>query len=569
MHRLSLLIFALAAGGMAAGALPAQTGAPPKPGVPVIPGAPGKQGAPALPGAPGQPGGPPGQIVVGPDQAFLTLNVPANAVVTLGGETMKQSGPTRNFLIPNLKKGTVYEYEVEVKWKEDGKDRTEKRTLKFEAGQPKSFDFGPPAGKKTEPKVEKKAETTPPEKKTEKKVETPPEKKAEKKGENPPEKKVEKKAEKKVETPPEKKTEKKVEAPPDKKGEKKVDTTTDKKTEKKTEKTPDEKKKLPKDLPPEAKLAPAGAGATAGESARTFLFTYAGRVTGLTPGTTARVWLPMATSSGQQEVSVVSRQVTAAAQVAKDQEYGNTILYFEGTAGKGGDFPFEVTYRVRRAEVKTDVQGNLFLKPASGEKVARFLQPDAKVPVEGKPLALLKDNLKDRPLPSDQFAAAKAMYDVVNRYMTYKKVGTGWGQGDALWACDSRYGNCTDFHSLFISMARGNKIPSKFEMGFTIPATRGSGPVGGYHCWAWFLPQGKGWVPVDISEANQHPGLAEYYFGNLSPNRVAFTTGRDIVLVPPQKGPPLNYFIYPYAEVDGKAYPADKIERRFEYKDLS
>ncbi len=69
------------------------------------------------------------------------------------------------------------------------------------------------------------------------------------------------------------------------------------------------------------------------------------------------------------------------------------------------------------------------------------------------------------------------MYDVVDEHMKYRKDGEGWGRGDAVWACDSKFGNCTDFHSLFISMARGNKIPSKFEMGFSIPAKRGAGLI--------------------------------------------------------------------------------------------
>jgi transglutaminase-like putative cysteine protease len=87
-------------------------------------------------------------------------------------------------------------------------------------------------------------------------------------------------------------------------------------------------------------------------------------------------------------------------------------------------------------------------------------------------------------------------------------VGEGWlnlignAQVDSLWPCDSRYGNCTDFHSLFISMARCSKIASKFEMGFSVPEKPGAGTIPGYHCWAWFLAEGKGWVPVDISEAN-------------------------------------------------------------------
>ena len=35
-------------------------------------------------------------------------------------------------------------------------------------------------------------------------------------------------------------------------------------------------------------------------------------------------------------------------------------------------------------------------------------------------------------------------------------------------------------------------------------------------------------------------------------NRIAFGTGRDLVLNPPQAGAPLNTFGYPYAEIDGK-----------------
>jgi transglutaminase-like putative cysteine protease len=311
-----------------------------------------------------------------------------------------------------------------------------------------------------------------------------------------------------------------------------------------------------------------GSDKSAPANTRSFLFTYAGRVTGLEPGETARVWLPMAASNGQQEVTVQSQQLPGKASIAKDKEYGNTILYFEAKADKQGEVPFRVLYKVKREEARSDVRGSLHLQPAPGEKIDRYLQPDAKVPIVGKPLEVLQTGLKGQALPKDGFAAAKTMYDVVNRYMTYKKVGKGWGQGDVLWACDSRYGNCTDFHSLFIAMARGNKIPAKFEMGFPLPPSRGTGALPGYHCWAWFMPADKGWVPVDISEANQHPDLADYYFGNLSENRVSFSTGRDIQLEPRQKGPPVNFLIYPYVEVGVMPYPAEKVQREFAYSDV-
>ena len=137
-----------------------------------------------------------------------------------------------------------------------------------------------------------------------------------------------------------------------------------------------------------------------------------------------------------------------------------------------------------------------------------------------------------------------------------------------MWVCDSRTGNCTDFHSLFISWSRANKIPARFEIGFPLPTERGEGQIKGYHCWAMFHTEDHGWVPVDISEADKHPKMKEYYFGNLTADRVGFSVGRDIVLTPKQEGPPLNYFVYPYVEVDGKPLPKEQIELRFSYKDL-
>jgi transglutaminase-like putative cysteine protease len=320
-------------------------------------------------------------------------------------------------------------------------------------------------------------------------------------------------------------------------------------------------------------LACAGSSAAAQEAAppktRTFLFTYSGVVKDLKPGDIAKVWLPVAESTPLQKVAIQSIDVPAKHQVNVEKQYGNRILFFEAKADARGEVPFNTLYKVVRDEVRTDIKAGATLKPnEDASVVTRFLEPDAKVPVSGKPLELLRDNLKDKKLPGDQLEAAKVLYEVVNNHMKYSKEGAGWGQGDAVWACDSKFGNCTDFHSLFISMARGNKIPSKFEMGFPIPSKRGEGPVGGYHCWAWFMPQGKGWIPVDISEGNRFPELRDYYFGNLTEDRVQFTTGRDLQLVPPQDGPPLNFLIYPYVEVSGQPYPAEKVSRTFAYKDL-
>jgi transglutaminase-like putative cysteine protease len=304
----------------------------------------------------------------------------------------------------------------------------------------------------------------------------------------------------------------------------------------------------------------AGAEAEGKAKTREFDFTYQTTVTELTPGQTARIWLPVPPSTAHQEATLVKQEAPVKGDIGTESKYGNQILYLEAKADKDGKIPVAVTYRIKRQEVK----GSQVKSPIK-EDLELFLKPDAKVPIGGKPLTLIAK----LDLPRDPLQMSKTFYDVVNNHMRYSKEGTGWGQGDAVWACDSKFGNCSDFHSLFISLARSHKIPAKFEMGFPLPQKRGQGEIGGYHCWAWFLPDGKGWVPVDISEANKDPRMKEYYFGNLTEDRLVFTTGRDLTLVPKQDGPPLNFFIYPYVEVDGKPYPADKIQRRFSYEDVN
>jgi uncharacterized protein (TIGR03000 family) len=293
--------------------------------------------------------------------------------------------------------------------------------------------------------------------------------------------------------------------------------------------------------------------------ARTFLFSYAAAITGLKPGDKARVWLAVPPSNEDQEVELEEEELPAAGKMGRDAEYGNHLLYFEATADKDGNVALSRTYRVTRREVRGEQKDM-----ADTEVLQRFLRPDRLVPIEGKPLDLLKDVR----LPDDQVGVARVLYEVVNRHMKYDKSGTGWGRGDAVWACDSKCGNCSDFHSLFIALARANKIPAKFEIGFPLPEKRGAGDVAGYHCWAKFRPEGKGWIPVDISEANKNPKMAEYYFGNLTEDRVAFSTGRDLTLVPKQDGEPVNFLIYPYVEVGGKPYPQEKVQKKFSYKDV-
>ena len=285
------------------------------------------------------------------------------------------------------------------------------------------------------------------------------------------------------------------------------------------------------------------------QDSRHFTFHYAFTVKNLSPGKKVRVWIPEAHSDAWQEVKVVSAQGDLP--LKKTRAGVNEIFYAEGSSAQP-ELHFDVEYDVIRHErIALGLEAHLVPASLSSKDREQDLRADALVPVTGLPAELAAKVTAGKTQTLDK---ARAIYDYVFSTLRYDKTGTGWGRGDVLYACDAKKGNCTDFHSLFIAMARSQGIPARFEIGFPLPADKHSAEIAGYHCWADFYVDGKGWIPVDISEAWKHPDKKDYFFGSHDVNRVQFSMGRDLRLNPPQQGKPLNYFVYPYVEVDGQEY---------------
>ena len=232
-----------------------------------------------------------------------------------------------------------------------------------------------------------------------------------------------------------------------------------------------------------------------------------------------------------------------------------------------GKAEFTLEYKVTRREYSRGDYAQLERtdqKPSVvSASMSRLIAPDSLIPTDGKIKELAVEVTGSQ---SGAVAKAKAAYDYLFTNMRYDKTGSGWGRGDAVWACDSKRGNCTDFHSPFIGMLRADGIPARFDIGFPLPENKDKGDIAGYHCWAEFYARKTGWIPVDISEAWKAKEKEDYFFGSVDANRVQFSTGRDIALFPKQDGPALNYFVYPYIEVDGRPY--DKLDKQFSFEEV-
>jgi transglutaminase-like putative cysteine protease len=303
---------------------------------------------------------------------------------------------------------------------------------------------------------------------------------------------------------------------------------------------------------------------------RSFEFTYQVHVPASTDSNgSTRLWIPLPQADAYQEVRSLHIDSPVWYAQGRDTEYGNRFAVFTPTVQQstiGFDVALRFTAVRREHKVTLDAAAlqNASSLTSGDPKLQRYLEPDKLVPLSGAIAELAKEHTAGDTTPIQK---ARHIYEYVLATMRYDKTGEGWGRGDALWACASKRGNCTDFHSLFIGMMRSSGIPARFEIGFPLPEGKTEGDIPGYHCWAEFYLAGVGWVPVDASEAWRNAAKRDYFFGAHDTNRVFFTYGRDIRLSPDQKGDPLNYFIYPYAETNGQ--PVKNLETHFSFRDVS
>lgn len=279
-------------------------------------------------------------------------------------------------------------------------------------------------------------------------------------------------------------------------------------------------------------------------------------------GESVEVYVPIPSNTVGQKILTQSLHSTWQGEIGEEAIHNNRYYRLRRDAGDSTALEARLSWTIARQPVAAYGAGKL-----ADSQRRKALEADALVPVNHEILQpIIKEIYTNRSNESSA-ATARAIYDWVVDNVEYKKTGSGWGNGDAFWACNERYGNCTDFHALFISLARSEGIPARFEIGFPVPVDRPEGQIGGYHCWVHFYLPETGWLPIDASEAAKHPEMRESLYGGNPADRIHFSSGRDLVLSEASRKQPLNYFIYPYAEVAGEPW-SGKIKTRFSYRDL-
>jgi transglutaminase-like putative cysteine protease len=281
----------------------------------------------------------------------------------------------------------------------------------------------------------------------------------------------------------------------------------------------------------------------------------------------------------------------------RNDSWGNREGYIDVTGAKQTEITITEHFDVRRTEILNhlDPSKTRPLTDAERKALQRYLLPTTYVIINPEIKKLSEQIVGGETNP---ILASRKIYDWtlnnISYWVEYPDRMHASKTGSTEFCLGTKSGNCTDFHSLYASLSMAAGIPTRMVYGSLLKPTLDGVPVdASYHCWIQFYAPNYGWIPLDVALADiygkefpltdKNKSLVElttatgyhgfdkskidFYFGNLDDRRVVWSTGRDLMMQPPQDDGPVNAMVEMYAEVDGETYT--DWTRKFTYKQLS
>lgn len=275
-------------------------------------------------------------------------------------------------------------------------------------------------------------------------------------------------------------------------------------------------------------------------------------------GQEVQLWIPYPVTDADQDITKVkiSGNFVESA-VYTDRVHKSPMLYArwgkEATSRK-----LSFTFHAQRQEV---ARRDFPAREAAWDPAdyALYLSPTSLAPFNAKITSLATDITRGK---KGVLAKARAIYDwtVEN---TYRNPDTrGCGKGDLCQLLKDPGGKCADISSIYVALARAAGVPTREVFGIRMGKKASQDISGWQHCWAEFFLPGYGWVPVDPADVRKKmlveklelndaktKAYRDYFWGGVDPYRIKLSEGRDLVLTPAQHGEPVNYLMYPFAQV--------------------
>jgi transglutaminase-like putative cysteine protease len=271
------------------------------------------------------------------------------------------------------------------------------------------------------------------------------------------------------------------------------------------------------------------------------------------------LWVPYPLSDEFQTISDMSVSGNYASS-AVYRDPGSEAVYVHATWKKPAEAPqcvmsFHISQKDRR---------NTNLKDSGEdypELVSRYLKATEYVPANDLEMKRIAgDAVKGK---KGTLEKAQAIYDwmVENTFRDPAVKGCGLGiPGRTLNQCKGG-GKCADLSAVFVTLARAAGIPARDVYGIRLGLPKDGDVTSGFHCWAEFYLPGTGWVMADPADVRKMMLVHKIELKDAGDWRTFFWGGDDLFRVVLEKNSrgvklngakePINYFMYPAAQVDG------------------
>lgn len=277
----------------------------------------------------------------------------------------------------------------------------------------------------------------------------------------------------------------------------------------------------------------------------------------------AELWLPYPLSDANQTITFVDIKSNGAkVGVESDPKAGAVYLHAVWTK------PAEVPCLTMSFRVDSHYSKNTNLKEtkdAFPPEVLKYLEATPSLPIdkgfcaEASMEFLKKETVLEK---------AQGIYRwVLENTFRDEDVKEGCGLGLPIRTISEKSGGgkCADISSVFVALARASGIPTRDVYGLRMDPPKSGEITGNYHCWTEFYVPGTGWVMADpadvrkkmlnenIEKVDDAKKWSDFFWAGDELFRIALNRDtRETVLSEATAKTPLTYFMYPYAEIDGK-----------------
>ncbi len=269
-----------------------------------------------------------------------------------------------------------------------------------------------------------------------------------------------------------------------------------------------------------------------------------------------KLWLPYPVSNPQQSINDVHISGNYLFHTIKTEPQSGAVYLYAEWEDNSTDATLTMSFHVQPHYTNAETE------LSNSETLQQYLQSSNGIPVE-EFIDAAHEATTGRETPYEK---AQGVYEwvIANTFRDPQVRGCGLGMADQTMNASAGGGKCADISAVCVAVARAAGIPARDVYGLRLQEANSGNITTAYHCWVEiYLPQ-IGWLPIDPADVRKQMLIndltlkdagtwKDLFWGHNTVFRVALEkNARNVEFTPRQHGPALSYFMYPFAQINGK-----------------